>query len=391
MFEPKRVCGLALIVLVVAAVGGSAAGAQASVAPRVRAMRAARVLFDRTLPTRLRAHVPSTAGVSVSPGTSLLLFTDPVRMQVHGLNYRMAMFADTTVDQFGTAPELSVGFDRTSRGVSGRINGVQEHVYGFSSTDMVMTADQGLTGLHIDTRRSFHPTRVNMNFVADRAQSASCRLFFGGTGTQSVAQGTLDANVFRIHTGTWPYFGTVTTAPQTGLAIADPGCISGGVTFGRTVSRYREPCQGRESVAVGSPFGDTNWQAEVGFRGKHAFLGAQTANSSTTNLVEHFAAALQPATDMPSPERSAHGAVAKIGSSGNPMFSGSATFVSHRRPSVSKVRVCSVGRNLRRFVATRYRGTLSPDDGAPLTALFDTGAFALTGGPALLVTRSYIG
>jgi hypothetical protein len=394
MFDPKRVCGLVMIVLAVAVMGGSTAGAQASVAPQLREMRAARVLFARTLPGRLRAHVPSTtAGVSVSSGTDLLLFTDPVRMQVHGLNYRMSMFADTTVDQFGTAPQLSVGFDRTSRGVSGRINGVQEHVFGFSSTDVVMTADQGLTGLHIDTRRSFHPTRVNMNFVADQAKSASCRLFFGGTGTQSVAEGTLDASVFRIHTGTW-YFGTVTTAPQTGIAIADPGCISGGVgsvSFGRTVSRYHEPCQGRESLAVGSPFADTSWQAEVGFRGKHALLGAQTASSSTTNLVEHFAAALQSAADMPRPERSAHGVVAKSGSSGNPMFSGSATFVSRRRPSVSKVRVCSVGRNLRRFVATRYRGTLSPDDGAPLTALFDTGEFALTGSPALLVTRSYIG
>src|SRR6476469_6070480 len=229
MFELKRVCGLVTIVLAVAALGGSAAGAQASVAPQMSAMRAAKVLFARTLPARLRAHVPSTAAVPLSPGTDLLLFTDPVRMRVHGLNYRMSMYADATVDQFGSAPQLSVGFDRTSRGVRGRINGVQEHVYGFSSTDMVMTADQGLTGLHIDTRRSFHPTRVNMNFVADQAQSASCRLFFGGTGTQSVAVGTLDASAFRIHTGTWPYFGTVTTAPQTAIAIADPGCIAGGV------------------------------------------------------------------------------------------------------------------------------------------------------------------
>jgi hypothetical protein len=142
MFELKRVCGLVTFVLAVAAIGGSAAGAQASVAPHMSAMRAAKVLFARTLPARLRAHVPSTAPVPLSPGTDLLLFTDPVRMRVHGLNYRMSMFADTTVDQFGSVPQLSVGFDRTSRGVSGRINGLQEHVYGFSSTDMVMTADQ---------------------------------------------------------------------------------------------------------------------------------------------------------------------------------------------------------------------------------------------------------
>jgi len=394
MFQPKRVCGLSVIVLAVAALGGSAAGAHASVAPRVRAMRDARVLFARSLPTRLRAHVRSTAAVSVSAGTNLLLFTDPIHLPVHGLAYRMSMYADTTVDQFGTAPQLSVGFDRTSRGVSGRVNGVQEHVYGFSSTDMVMTADQGLTGLHIDTRRSFHPTRVNMNFVPDDVRSASCRLFFGGQGTESVAEGTLDTKVFRIHTGTWPYFGTVTTPPQTALAIADPGCFSGGVgggvTLGRTVRRYHEPCQGRESVAMGSPFGDTSWEAEVGYRGARAFLGAQTASSTTTNLVEHFAAAIQSAAGMPRPQRFAHGAVAKIGTGGNPMFSGGATFVSHRRPSVSKVRVCSAGRQLRHFVATRYRGTLSPDDGAQLTALFDTGGFGLERGAASLVIRSYL-
>ena len=261
MFQLKRVCGLAMMVLAVAAMGGAASNAQASVTPRVRAMRAARVLFSRSLTARLRAHIRPMAGASVSPGTDLLLFTDPVRMQVHGLVYRMSMHADTTVDQFGTAPELSVGFDRTSRGVSGRINGVQEHVYGFSSTDMVMTADQGLTGLHIDTRRSFRPTRVTMNLVPDEVRSASCRLFFGGNGTQSVAEGTLDTSVFRIHTGTWPYFGNVTAAPQTGVAIADPGCLSGGVggvAFGRTVRRYYEPCQGRESVVAGSLFGDTS-------------------------------------------------------------------------------------------------------------------------------------
>ena len=392
MSQLKRVCGLAMIVIAVGALGGAASNAQASVAPRVRAMRAARVLFSRSLTARLRAHVRSTAAASVSPGTDLLLFTDPVRMQVHGLDYRMSMYADAAVDEFGSAPQLSVGFDRASRGVNGRINGVQEHVYGFSSTDMVMTADQGLTGLHIDTRRSFRPTRVNTNLVPDDVRSASCQLFFGGRGTQSVAEGTLDTTAFRIHTGTSPYFGTVTTAPQTAVAIADPGCISGGVggVYGRTARRYYEPCQGRESVGTGSPFGDTSWQAEVGYRGARAFLSAQTASSTTTNLVEHFAAALQPAAGMPRPKRSAHGAVAKIGTDGNPMFAGSATFVSHRRPMVSKVRVCAVGRHLRRFVATRYRGTLSPDDGAPLTALFDTGGFALERGAALLVIRSYM-
>lgn len=101
------------------------------------------------------------------------------------------------------------------------------------------------------------------------------------------SEGTLATTAFRIHTGTWPYFGTVTTAPQTGIATADPGCISGGVggvAFGRIVRRYHQPCQGRESIASGSAFGSTSWQAEVGYGGARAFLGAQTENSTTTNL-----------------------------------------------------------------------------------------------------------
>ena len=325
----------------------------------VRAMRAARVLFSRSLTARLRAHVRPMAGTSVSPGTDLLLFTDPVKMQVHGLAYRMSMYADTTVDQFGTALELNVGFDRTSRGVSGRINGVQ--VYGFSSTDMVMTADQGLTGLHIDTRRSFRPTRVTMNLLPDEVRSASCRLFFGGNGTQSVAEGTLDTSVFRIHTGTWPYFGTVTAAPQTGVAIADPGCISGGVgsvAFGRTVRHYYEPCQGRGRL----------WQG-------HSLVirvGKQRSAMAAPGLisVRRPRAAPRPSwwsiSRSPfSPRRACpartiwHGAVAQIGTGRKPDVGGSATFVSHRRPAVSRMHVCAVGRHLRHFVTTRYRGRLT--------------------------------
>jgi hypothetical protein len=56
MFQLKRVCGLAMIVLAVAAMGGAASNAQASVAPRVRAMRAARVLFSRSLTARWQAR-----------------------------------------------------------------------------------------------------------------------------------------------------------------------------------------------------------------------------------------------------------------------------------------------------------------------------------------------
>ena len=391
MFELKRICGVAAVVLAVGAVGGATSTAQASVAPRVRAMRAARAMFIRSLPPRLRGHVRPAAAAPVTAGTFLTLFTDPVPVAVHGLDYEMSMDAQAVTDAFGSPPQVSVGLNRMTRGVDGRVNGEQEHVYGFSSTDMVMTANQDLTGLHIDTRRSVRPTRVNTTFQPVDVQSGSCRLFTGGSGTLSVAQGALDTKAFRIHTGSWPFFGTITARPQTGFAFSDPGCV-GAVKLGRTTTRrrYHAPCEGRESITVGTIFGDTNWDAEVIRGGTRAVLEAQDATSTATTMVGHYAAALQSGRDMPRPERSAHGAVALIRTAGNPMFSGGATFVSHRRPAVSRVRVCAIGRHLHRFVATRYRGTLSPDDGAPLVALFDTGAFPLEQGAASLVLRRYV-
>ena len=63
------------------------------------------------------------------------------------------------------------------------------------------------------------------------------------------------------------------------------------------------------------------------------------------------------------------------------------------RTGVLRCRGCASARsggNLRRFVATRYRGRLSPDDGAPLTAMFDTGASRSSADLALLVIRGYL-
>ena len=121
-----------------------------------------------------------------------------------------------------------------------------------------MTADQGLAACTSTPGVRSARLGWTMNLVPDEVQSASCRLYFGGRGTQSVAEGTLDTTTFRIHSGTWPYFGTVTAAPQTGIAIADPGCVSGGVggvAFRTHRAPLPQPCQGRESIASGSAFG----------------------------------------------------------------------------------------------------------------------------------------
>ena len=276
--------------------------------------------------------------------------------------------------------------------VSGRINGLQEHVYGFSSTDMVMTADQGLTGLRIDTRRSFRPTRVNMNLVPDevRRQAAGCSSAATARSRWPRVRST------RRCSGSTPAPGrTSARSPRhprrelrSRIRAASPGGV-GSVAFGRTVRHYHEPCQGRESVAAGSLV----WRHELASRGRlwrrAGFLGAQTASSTTTKLVEHFAVALQSAAGMPRPKRSAHGAVAKIGTAETRCSAGV------RHSYRIGVRRCQDARllgraDLRHFVTTRYRGRLSPDDGAPLTALFDTGGFALERGAASLVIRSYI-
>src|SRR6476619_6241337 len=131
----------------------------------------------------------------------------------------------------------------------------------------------------------------------------------------------------------------------------------------RRLHRIRALLEGETMFALNRVW---SWQASVGYGGARAFLGAQTESSTTTNLVGHFAVALQSATVMPPPHRSAHGAVAKIGTSGNHMFSGSATFVSHRRPSVSRVRVRSGGTApLRRNALPRHAepGRRCPADG----------------------------
>jgi hypothetical protein len=326
----------------------------------------------------------------VAPNTSLLLDTDPVPLSVGGLSYRMVLSAFTVTDAFGSPPQMDVALWRFAR-QGGRITGEQEHVYGYSSTDMTMTATKGLSTVKLDSHQAFPSTRVDTTFSPTRVESASCRLYTGGRGTFSEAVGTLSAKRFQIGTGTSPFFGTITTEPQRAAALADPGCLTAGgsIITGGGPQSFFAPCAGRESIQSGSPFGATSLEAEVGFRGRNAYLLAETGQTSVTTSVAHLAIGLQPASGMPAPAHSASGARAKLRTGQNSMFAGGARFLSTTAPVRSALHTCTYERHLYRFHALRYHGTLSPAGSSPLRALFDTAPFPFGTRSATLTIRIY--
>jgi hypothetical protein len=379
------------VVLAAAGLLVATTSAEAATATRAQAMRAAVRMFDRSLPASLRTSLLPQTPAPVAPGTFLELFTRPTPLLVNGVTYQLSMDASTTTDQFGSPPSLEIGLGRLTT-ASGRITALQEHVYGFSSTSMTMTADQALASLHLDTNASFTPTEVDTTFTPVATNSSRCTLFTGGQGTVTRAVGSLASTTFRVSTGTSPFFGTITTAPQSASAIADPGCISGGIFAGSSSPSHTFyfPCTGRETIATGLQFGSTSWGAEVGFEGQNAYLFTSTGTTSVTETVAHFGVGLESASDMPAPEHSAGGASATLGTAGNPLFSGAAVFVSRHAPTVSAVRTCSYGRHLYHFIATRYVGGMSPATASPLAALFDTGTFDYHGQTATLIIRRYL-
>jgi hypothetical protein len=385
----RRVAVAGLIAGSVTAVSSTA---QAATQTQTQAMRGARHMFSRSLPAALRTTLLPQTQAPVAPGTFIDLFTRPMPLKVNGLVYQMEMGAFTVTDQFGSPPALEVGLSRLST-ANGRITGEQDHVYGFSSTDMTMTAAPGLANIHIDTHRSFKPSKVDTTFTPSTAKSVRCNLFFGGRGTLTEASGSLVSRTFRIHTGTSPFFGTIATGPTQAVALADPGCISGGgviVTGSSGGERFYFPCAGRETIQAGQPFADTQWTADLGFGGRNAYVYAQTGSSSVTESLGHLAIAVESGADMPAPEHSARGATATFSTAGNPLFSGSALFFSHQAPIVSRVRACAYEGSVRHYVATRYVGGMIPVAGSPLAALFDTGTFGFRGQSASLTLRRYL-
>ncbi len=327
----------------------------------------------------------------VPADTLLFLDTRPVPLSINSLVYHLELSAFTATDQFGSPPEMDTALYRLST-TAGRVTGEQEHVYAFSSTDMQMTASRGLSSLRLDTKAAFAPTKVDTTFTPVTSSSVGCALFTGGHGVFTQATGTLSSKTFRIHTGTSPFFGTITTAPLSAIAVADPGCSFGGGVISGSASGGVPyfPCSGRETIQAGSPFGITTWSAEVGFGGRHAYLLTQTGTSSTITSTAHLAIGLENGSDMPLPRRSASGASATLETAGNPLFGGQAIFTSHHAPTVSAGHTCSYEGHLHRFVATRYSGSMAPVTARPLAALFDTGTFAYRSRAATLIVRHYV-
>jgi hypothetical protein len=382
---------LAPVAITVGAFAAATSSAEAATRVNAQAMRGAMRMFDRSLPAALRTTLLPQTLTPVAANTALELDTRPMPLAVNGVVYQMAMSAFTVTDQFGLPPQLQIGLSRVSM-TSGRITGEQFHAYGFSSTGMTMTASQGLANLHVDTNASFSPTEVDSIFTPVATSSQKCTLYTGGQGTSTRAVGSLASTTFRVATGTSPFFGTITTAPTSASAFADPGCISGGGSIGGSSASHTFyfPCSGRETIQAGSLFGATSWAAGVGFGGQNAYLFTQTGSTSTTTTVAHFAFGVESASDMPLPRHSAGGATATLGTAGNPLFGGASFFFSHHAPVVSPIRTCAYGGHLHHFVATRYVGGMSPVTTSPLAALFDTGTLDYHGQAASLVIRRYL-
>lgn len=391
-----RVFGPLAMAAVVVSAGASAATARAATPAHVRATRGAFRLFARTLPPGITASIlPQTIASAATSQTALQLFTNPVAVKTHGVTYQMSIGAFGQENAFGQPPQMEVGLSRVVRS-KGRPTAEQDHVYGYSASGMTLSANSDLTRLHLDTGSLFSPTAVNTRFTEFSKATYPCRLIGGGRGAAIEANGTLSSHPFRIATGTSPFFGTITTAPKTASAFSDPGCsfiLGGGGGGGQIIFGGPQPlqtCQGRETIQAGSLFGSSAWDMAVGFEGGTSLVLATHGSSSQTESVNHIAVSLQPGSSLQRAAVSSRGAMARVNTTGNPMFGGQAVFFSHHAPRVSTVQACVWERHVHHYRGYRYGGGMSPVASQPLTALFDTGSFPFHGRAATLTVRKYL-
>ena len=370
--------------------GASAASAATPV--HARAVRGAFRLFGHTLPRGLSPQLlPQAMASAASSHTALELFTNPVPITVRGTTYQMSMGAFGQADAFGQPPQVEIGLDRTTS-AHGRFTGEQDHVYGYAATGVTLTAPSDLATLHLDTGALFAPTAVDTTFTQVAKATYPCTLLGGGHGRAVQAEGALSSHTFKIATGTSPFFGTITKSPKGGTALSDPGCGSFGGGGGQIIfggPQPLQPCAGRETITAGSVFG-TEWAMQVGFEGGKALAIAATGSQTQTESVSHVAVSLQNGAALPPAAHGPHGASARVNTTGNPMFAGSAIFFSHHAPRISSVQRCVWERHVHRYRAYRYGGGMKPVPGSPLTALYDTGHFAFHGRAATLTVRKYL-
>jgi hypothetical protein len=382
---PLAVAGATLLI------GVSSAGAASSA--HVQAVRGAYRMFGRTLPVGMSAGLlPQSMAAAANSQTALELFTNPVPLTINGVTYQMSMGAFGQQNAFGQPPQMEVSLDRLMT-AHGRPIAEQDHVYGYSATGIQLSATSDLAKAHLDTGSAFAPTAVNTTFTQIAKTRYPCTLIGGGHGAAIQAEGTMSSQTFKIATGTSPFFGTITTGPKAATAFSDPGCGSFGGGGGQIIfgnSQELQTCSGRETISAGSLFGNTAWATTMGFEGGKALVIAAKATSSQTESVNHLAAALQAGSTLPPASHSRKGATAKITTTGNPMFSGRATFFSHHAPRISAIQRCVWEHHVYRFRGYRYGGGLKPLAASPLTARFDTGDLAFHGRAATLVVRKYL-
>jgi hypothetical protein len=376
--------------LAVAAAALAATGAPASAAARPsRAVMFTPRMLAAMAPKggllhRMAALLPGAATPSLS---SLALFSDEIPVTVNGVTYRMDMSVENPPVAFDQPPELAVELDRvTSAG--GMLTGEQEHVYGHAPIGgMHFTANAALTRATLRTGTSISPSAIDMQFnAAGSVQQTPCTLLGGGHGTFQVATGTLSASTFKVATGTTPFFGTITTVPETATVVHDPGCSNFIESAARPV--FLEPCVGRVTIQRSTL--TSFWVGQLGFGGGRVTeLGVTESNPFGPDGVDHLAVGLGRGTNMPRPVHTAGGGIrATVRTAGVPFMGGRAVFTSTGRAFVSPGHRCTWERHTYHYTTTRYAGRMT-SAGSPLQMLFDTGAEAVTPTRATLYLHSF--
>jgi hypothetical protein len=374
------------------AVAGTSTAAAATQPPRT-VMFTPRMLASMApkggLLRRMAGFLPGASPVSLA---SLQLFSDPVNVTMNGITYQMTMTVESPPVAFDQPPVLDIELDRTTVG-GGLITGEQEHVYGYAPlSGMQFTANAGLTQATVNTGSSINPSALDVHFHSTgTVEQDPCTLIGGGRGEFQVATGTLSATTFEVATATFPFFGTITTAPQTATVFHDPGCAtSGGIVSGiRSAAEpvFHEQCTGnvvRQSTLT------SFWVAQRGFGGHHMVqLGMTETNPFGPDGVSHEVAGLGSGADMPHPVKTAGGGIrADVLTSGVPFMGGRAVFTSTAKARISPGHACTWERHTYHYTTHRYTGRLTAG-AVPLQMMFDTGAEPVKPTPATLFIYAY--
>ena len=339
---------------------------------------------------RMAGFLPGAATVDLA---NLELFTDPVPVTVNGVTYQMTLNVQNLPVAFDQPPELAIELDRTTVG-GGLITGEQSHVYGYAPlTGLHFTANPALTGATVKTGSSMLPSALDVHFhTTGTVEQSPCSLVGGGQGEFQVASGTISASTFKIATATSPFFGTITTKPQTATVFHDPGCANF-LGFAAGVKAAREPvfhpeCSGREAITQSSL--TSFWLGQTGFGGRRMLqLGATESNPFGPDGVDHEVAGLGSGINMPRPVRTAGGGVrADVLTAGVPFMGGRAVFRSTAKAHVSPGHTCTWERHTYHYTTTRWAGRLASAT-SPLQMMFDTGAAPVTPTPATLYLFTY--